>query len=67
MMTARAAQVLRQPEVTRITGLSRSTIYRLMPVGKFPKGFKLGERAVGWRAETIETWIAEREAANDAT
>ena len=35
-------RILRLPEVLALTGLSKSTIYRLMPVGEFPQSVKLG-------------------------
>lgn len=53
--------VLRIKEVTEVTGLGRSTIYRCVADGKFPKQRKLGARAVGWLAEEVFQWLAERE------
>lgn len=39
------------------TGLSRSTIYALMKLGKFPKPIPLGgPRAVGWRESDLLAW-----------
>jgi prophage regulatory protein len=35
-------------------------IYALMLEDKFPRQFKLGSRAVGWRESDIEKWIKER-------
>jgi len=50
--------VLRLPKVTRKTGLSRSTIYRRIAEGKFPKPIQLGtSRSVGWLEADIEQWI----------
>ena len=53
-------RILRHPDVQQMTGLSRSTIYRWSSNGSFPKPTKLGPRAVGWREEQIEAWIADR-------
>lgn len=53
-------RVLRRPEVERLTGLSRSTIYAMMKEGTFPKPIQLGARAVGWQEMTISAWLAER-------
>ncbi len=50
-------RILRRPDVTSITGLSRSTIYALMEKGAFPKQVKLGSRAVGWLESEIENWL----------
>lgn len=45
---------LRLPAVTRLTGRSRSTIYRLVAARKFPDPVALGPRAVAWRRTEIE-------------
>ncbi len=52
-------EVLRVRDVRRISGLSRSTIWRLERQGKFP--IKLSARIVGWRASDVQTWIRSRE------
>lgn len=51
-----AADLLRLPAVVRQTGLSRSTIYRLMATRHFPLPAKLAGRAVGWRRSDVERW-----------
>jgi prophage regulatory protein len=53
-------KVLRLKDVIQIVGLSRSSIYALKSSGDFPNSFMLGERAVGWLAEDIETWVMSR-------
>jgi prophage regulatory protein len=53
-------RLLRLPEVKTRTGLGRSSIYRLVATGAFPRPRKLAERAVAWRASEIETWIESR-------
>jgi len=55
----------RLPDVKARTGLSRSTIYKLESEGKFPQRIKLGERAVGWRSNDVDTWIATRVSAGE--
>lgn len=50
--------VLRRPDVEALTGLSRSTIYKFMKDGTFPKTVKIGPRAVGWRQTDIEDWLS---------
>jgi prophage regulatory protein len=59
-------RVLRLPEVSNATGLSRSTIFRLMQAGDFPPSIKLTSRTVGWYSTDIETWIVARAAASKA-
>ena len=59
-MSPHTSGVLRRRAVQTITGLSRSTIYARMGAGTFPRPIRLGARSVGWLAEEIEEWIAER-------
>src|SRR3954467_3428739 len=54
---------LRDAEVRNRTGLSRTTRWRLVRAGKFPKPVRLTEHAIGWRESAIEEWLASREAA----
>jgi len=51
---------LRMPMVVRMTGLCRSTIYRLIAESKFPGPVRLGDRAVAWRQSDIDKWSEER-------
>jgi prophage regulatory protein len=51
-----AGDLLRLPAVLRQTGLSRSTIYRLMATRHFPLPVKLAGRAVGWRRSEVDRW-----------
>ena len=55
-----AADLLRLPAVVRQSGLSRSTIYRLMAEDKFPSPVRLAKRAVAWRRIDLEQWSAGR-------
>jgi predicted DNA-binding transcriptional regulator AlpA len=41
-------------------GLSRSTIYRWIAEGRFPKPVQLGGYAVAWAEDEIQNWIALR-------
>jgi prophage regulatory protein len=50
----------RMPTVVRLTGLGRSTIYRLIAEEKFPAQVRIGTRAVGWRWSDLERWSAAR-------
>lgn len=53
-------QILKLPEVKRITGLSGSSIYRGAASGTFPKPIKLGARSSGFIKSEIEQWLSER-------
>ena len=52
-------KLLREPEVVKITGLSRTTLWRMEKDGNFPKRHKIGLRAVAWLQTDIEQWIED--------
>ncbi len=61
-MSAAASEplgLIRLHEVRRRTGLSRSTIYRRMGDGRFPRPCHLGERIVARVEADIDRWLAE--------
>lgn len=49
--------LLRLPEVSRLTGLSRSALYLRISRGQFPRPVKLGPRASRWRLSDIQRWM----------
>ena len=54
-----AAAIVRVPEVLRITGMSRTTLWRRCRDGGFPQPVKLpGSAIVGWRVGAIRSWLA---------
>ena len=53
-------RVLRLNEVVTTTGLSRTTIYRLMSEDRFPRSVRLGPNSVGWIDDNVTTWIKQR-------
>lgn len=55
----RVTRLIRLKEVQHRVGLGRSTIYRWMAEGKFPKPVQLGGYAVAWAQEDIDLWIAQ--------
>lgn len=60
-MNARDDRILRLPEVTRRTGLSRASVYALIARGKFPAQVKLSERAAGWFESEVVEWLESRQ------
>ena len=50
-------RIVRMDEVSKLTGLSRATIYKKVKDGSFPPPIRLGTRAVGWRMSDIVTWL----------
>lgn len=57
---------VRLPEVIRLTGLGRSTVYRLAQLGEFPRPYKLGPRTSGWKWGELVQWLDSREASSGA-
>jgi prophage regulatory protein len=53
-------QLIRLPRVCELVGLSRSEIYRLISMRRFPRQVPLGQRAVAFVAEEIDAWVAAR-------
>ena len=61
---------IRLPEVLSRTGYGRTSIYRKMEDGSFPRSVKLGDpiedtnafdcRAVAWIEDEVEQWIESR-------
>ena len=66
----RQKRLIRLPEVLSRTGYGRTTIYRKMEDGDFPKSVKLGgppidpsafdSRAVAWIEDDVDQWIESR-------
>ena len=61
---------IRLPEVMSRTGYGRTSIYRKMEDGSFPKSLKLGgplkdpnefdSRAIAWIEDEVDQWIESR-------
>ena len=50
-------RLIKLPEVMWRTGLSRSSVYRKMEKGEFPKQVKQGEGGVAWWEHEVEDWM----------
>ena len=53
-------RLFRRRDVEDITGLSRSSIYRLMASGAFPQAVRVSPGAVRWRSSDIAAWLESR-------
>ena len=66
----RQKKFIRLPEVLSRTGYGRTTIYRKMEDGSFPRSVKLGgppkdpnafdSRAIAWIEDEVEQWMESR-------
>lgn len=52
--------VIRLPEALKKTGLAKSTLYKLISSGDFPKQIQLTARSVGFLENEIDAWIQSR-------
>lgn len=60
------ATVLTLPEVSRITSLSKPTIYKYVRDGIFPQQVRLGPNRVVWRRCEVIDWLEKKMAARKA-
>jgi prophage regulatory protein len=58
-----ADRILRERDVRVITGLSRTTRWRLEREGQFPRKRRLSVGAVGWLESEVLAWIQHGSAA----
>lgn len=52
-------RIIRIRTVLNRTGLSRSTLYRKMKEGTFPRQVKISDYCSGWRESAINRWIED--------
>jgi prophage regulatory protein len=57
-------RAIRITEVLRLTGLSRSQIYRMEAASNFPRRVALTARTTAWLSHEVEGWLADRVAAS---
>ena len=50
-------RIIRAKEVQQLTGLSRTTLWRLEQRDAFPKRVSLGGQSVGWKLSEVQDWI----------
>lgn len=51
---------LRINDVMATIGLGRSTIYRMVGAGSFPKPIKLTVQTTGWWQRDVDAWMRDR-------
>ncbi len=59
-------RLIKLKDVISSTGLARSTIYKYIADGAFPKPVALGERSVAWVEGEVQEWILEKIEQRDA-
>ena len=53
-------RIIRSKEIQEITGLSRTTIWRMERAGEFPDRVSLGVGSVGWKLNEVNSWVSNR-------
>lgn len=56
-MTDSNDRILRIKAVLARTGLSRSTLYRKIQRGTFPRQVRISIRCAGWRESAVNAWM----------
>lgn len=56
-MNEASDRILRIKAVLERTGLTRSTLYRKMQNGTFPKQVQISTRCAGWRESAVNAWM----------
>ena len=55
-------KILTRKEVKNILRIrADSSLQDMISAGKFPKGFRIGLRRVGWYEDEVLAWLKERE------
>jgi prophage regulatory protein len=53
-------RLLRLPDVEAASGCKKSTIYKLMKEGKFPKCINITRRMAAWSEAAVLQWVQDR-------
>ena len=58
--TSALDRIIRANEVQEMTGLSRTTLWRMENKNEFPRRVSLGGNTVGWKLREVQDWISNR-------
>ncbi|MDO5289876.1 MAG: AlpA family phage regulatory protein [Pseudomonadota bacterium] len=53
-------RLLRLPDVERLAGIKKSTVYQLMKEGKFPQCVRITRRLSAWPESAVLAWVHAR-------
>ena len=60
-MTDETISLLRLPAVCERTGLKRSSLYRLIAAGSFPRPIRItGTTISAWDSRAVDSWIRQQ-------
>ena len=52
-------KLLKEKEVCELIGCSKSTLWRMVGRGDFPRPYKFGQRLTRWNNYEIHIWMTE--------
>ncbi len=52
---------IREKDLLRVIPISKSTLWRKVSSGGFPKPIKLSAKITVWKTEDVEDWFSEQE------
>ncbi len=64
-MTENDIALIATPETSRISGISRTEIWRQVKAKKFPQPVRLGPRCTRFSLEEVRAWVLARLAERD--
>jgi len=53
-------EFLRRGPLLAKTGLTKTTLYRLIGAGLFPAPIKITDRSSAWCSDEVEAWMAQK-------
>ena len=53
-------RIILEAERKRMTGISRTTAWRMEKEGKYPKRRKVSDGLVGWLESELDEWVESR-------
>ncbi len=60
-------KLIRITQVMECTGLARSTVYKFIAQGDFPKPVKLGPRVAAWVEAEVLAWMESKVKCRDVS
>jgi prophage regulatory protein len=54
------SEFIRLPQVLYLTGLGKTSIYKLMKNNAFPQAISFGARRIAWKRCDIQFWIESK-------
>ena len=53
-------RLLKIEEVLSLCAMSKSSLYKMIERGEFPRSVRIGHKSVAWRQSDIVNWLEDR-------